>query len=144
MIRENAEVSGNESEDQSEGGEDDNPEEPDDEEEEVLSASPLNYAMELPSPPHNPYRPDIHENELDLDFGDDFNEDEKANVRKARQIISCAGLASRLSSEEIMYVFKYYNLEERWLRPRSFIRMHVFNTPGLSVPRMVLSKNWWS
>lgn len=39
-----------------EEGEYENRESEDDvEEEEVLSASPLNYAMEMPSPDHNPY-----------------------------------------------------------------------------------------
>lgn len=49
----------------------------------VLSVSPLKYAMEMSSPPNNPYRDPILDYEVDLDFGSDFEENEKANLRKS-------------------------------------------------------------
>ena len=82
-------------------------------EDEVLSASPLNYAFEMPSPPDKPYRDPIVEQEVDLEFGPDFEEGEKAELRKSQNILSCAGLASEISSEEIMWMIEYYNLAGR-------------------------------
>lgn len=56
-----------------EEGEYENRESEDDvEEEEVLSASPLNYAMEMPSPDHNPYWSPIYAHELDPNFDEDY------------------------------------------------------------------------
>lgn len=130
------------SEDEEEGKRKKEDEENEDEaeDEEVLPSSPLNYAMEMPSPEHNPYKPPVYAHELDPNFDEDFEEDEIVIVRRNRGIISCVGLSSCISSEEIMCLIEYYNLEGRWLRPRSFMRMHVFNLEGLPVPRMVLSK----
>lgn len=59
--------------------------------EETLSVSSLNYAMEMSSPPKNPYRDLIFDREFDLKYGPDFSETEKAELRKANNIISCAG-----------------------------------------------------
>lgn len=47
---------------------------------ETLSVSPLNYAMKMSSPPNKPYRHPILEQEVDLEFGSDFEENEKANI----------------------------------------------------------------
>lgn len=95
--------------------------------------------MELPSPKHNPYKAPIFEHEIDLDFGEDFSEKEKSDARQERRIVSCASLRSRISSEKIMYLIEHYNLAGKWRTPRSFTRMHVFETVGLPTPRMVLT-----
>ena len=108
-------------------------------EDEILSVSPLNYAMEMPSPPDNPYRDPLLEQEVDLEFGSDFEENEKADLRKSQKILSCAGLASEISSEEIMWMIEYYNLAGRWLKPRPQMRMHYFPDTRLPTPRMVLT-----
>lgn len=108
VMREDTEPSDNEASNEGEVEEEGNisDEEEVEAEDDVLSVSPLHFAMELPSPPNNPYHPRVYENEKDLYFGEDFDEDEKANVLKAREIISCADLASRLSFEEIMYLIE--------------------------------------
>lgn len=108
-------------------------------EDEVLSASPLRYAMQMPSPPEKPYRDPVLECEVDLDFSIDFKESKKAEVRRSQKIISCVGLVSEISSEEIMWLIEYYNLSRRWLRPRSQMRMHYFPDTRLPTPRMVLT-----
>lgn len=96
--------------------------------------------MELPFSPKNPYLPHVLSCERDLDFSEDFTEVEKANLRKANGIVSCVGVASTIYSEEIMYLIEYYNLEGKWLRPRSFMRMYIFDTVGLPTPRLLLTK----
>lgn len=58
----------------------------------------------MPSPPNNPYKPTILLHERDLDFGEKNSEEEKADLRKANGVVSCAGLAFRISSEEIMWM----------------------------------------
>lgn len=103
------------------------------------SVSPLRYAMELPSLPHNPYHPPVLSYEQNLNFSENFTEEKKADLRKINGIISCAGLASRISSKEIMFIIEYYNLEVKWMRSRSFMRMHIFEIMGLPTPRMVLT-----
>lgn len=47
-----------------------------------MSVSPILCAMELPSPSNYPYHHGVYENELDLDFGEDFDENEKADVSR--------------------------------------------------------------
>lgn len=108
-------------------------------EDEVLSISPFNYAIEMPSPLNKPYRDPILEQEVDLEFGSDFEEGEKAALRKSQNILSCAGLASEISSKEIMWMIEYYNLAGRWLKPRPQMRMHYFPDTRLPTPRMVLT-----
>lgn len=93
----------------------------------------------MPSPPNQPYRDPVLECEIDLDFSPDFEDGEKAEVRKSQGIISCAGLASVITSAEIMWLIEYYNLSGRWLRPRSQMRMHYFPDTRLPTPRMVLT-----
>lgn len=78
----------------------------------VLSVSPLNYAMEMPSPPNKPYRDPILDCEVDLEFGSVFKESEKADLIKSQYILSCAGIASEISSEEIMWMIEYHNLAD--------------------------------
>lgn len=95
---------------------------------EVLSVSPLQYAMEMLSPIDNPYRDPILSHEVDLYFSLDFEENEKAELRKSQGIVSCAGLASDITSEEIMWMVEYYNLFGRWMSPRTQMRMHDFLT----------------
>lgn len=53
----------------------------DNHDDEVLSVSPLNYAMEMPSPHGKPYRDPVLEREIDLEFGPDFNEAEKIELK---------------------------------------------------------------
>lgn len=108
-------------------------------EEEVISVSPIRYAMELPSPPNNPYNPHIRSCDFDLEFKEDMIEAEKGTARFDNGVISCAELASKITSEEIMFLIEYYNLEGKWLRPHSFMRMHAFDITGLPTPRMVLT-----
>lgn len=38
-----------------------------------------------------------------------------------------------------MFLIEYYNLEGKWFRSRSFMRMHIFDIVGLPTPRMVLN-----
>lgn len=83
--------------------------------EDILFVSLLNYAMEMPPPTNKPYRDPILEGEVDLDFSCDFEENEKAKLRKSQNILSSAGIASEISSEEVMWIIEYYNLVERWL-----------------------------
>lgn len=49
----------------------------------VISVSPLNYAMEIHSPPNKSYRDPILDCEIDLDSGLDFEESKKADLRKS-------------------------------------------------------------
>lgn len=83
--------------------------------------------MEMPSLLNKPYRDPILEQEVDLEFGSDSEESEKADLRKSQNILSCAGLASKISSEEIMWMIEYYNLAGRWLKPHPQMRMHYFS-----------------
>lgn len=55
--------------------------------EDVISVSPLNYALKMPSPPNNPYRNPILHCDIDLDFCPDFEEGEKAELRKSQGIV---------------------------------------------------------
>lgn len=61
----------------------------------------------MPSPPHNPYKSPILEHEVDLEFGDAIPEYERIELRRASNIVSCAGFASDISSEHIMWMIEY-------------------------------------
>lgn len=69
----------------------------------------------------------------------DFEEGDEDELRKSQGIISCDGIASDISSEEIMWMIEYYNLAGRWLRSHPQMRMHNFPDTRLPTPRMVLT-----
>ena len=43
----------------------------DEDDEDTISASPIRYAMECPSPVDNPYVPETYNHEYDFDFDED-------------------------------------------------------------------------
>lgn len=66
-------------------------------------------------------------------------EAEKTEARRSHNIVSCAGLALEISSEEIIWIIEYYNLDGKFMRPRHMMRMHHFNILSLPTPRMVIT-----
>lgn len=60
--------------------------------------------MEMPSPPNKSYRDPILDYKVDIEFGSNFVEGEKYDLRKSMNILSCGGLVSEISSEDIMWM----------------------------------------
>lgn len=102
-----------------------------------MSVSHVRYAMEFPSPSQQPYVQEVYDHEVFLNFSENDPEEVRVKAMKRRGIVSCAGLSSEISSEYIMWLIEYYNLDGKWLKPHSFMRMHLFDIKGLLTPRMV-------
>ncbi|XP_063939024.1 uncharacterized protein LOC135148312 isoform X2 [Daucus carota subsp. sativus] len=105
----------------------------------AISASPIRYEMECPSPANNPFVPETFNHDYDFDFDEDVPEKERNRQRHVNKTVTCAGLSSQISSDEIMWMIEYYNFQGKWYRPRRFMRMHRFNFDGLPCPRMVVT-----
>ena len=56
--------------------------------------------------------------------------------------LSCAGLASDISLDEIYSIMEYYKLEGKRMKPQKQMRMRHFNIEGYLVPRMVLNNKF--
>ncbi|KAK1352232.1 hypothetical protein POM88_053496 [Heracleum sosnowskyi] len=79
------------------------------EENEVFSASPIRFTM--PSPPNDPHIQEVFEHKVDVEFYEDISENDMTEARRAKGILSCSGLASNISSENIMWMIEYHKMQ---------------------------------
>lgn len=81
----------------------------------TLSIYLLHYAMEFPSPSHQPYVQQFYDHEVDIKFS--YDDPEEVRKQEKEKASSHVRVSPPKLPKNIMWLIEYYNLDGKWLGP---------------------------